>query len=137
MSGILANSLSKTMTVGLGPVGAVTGYVKGEQIALSGGTAPYSMTVPEGSTAVLADALFTPDKRGNFTVMDSAGNVLVIGCTVPVQSEAVNGLRFTEVTTAEVPTPPSTAAYLYLRDDGRLALKTATQTWLVVLEMEN
>lgn len=138
MAGILANSLSKTMTTGLGAIGAVSGFVRGEQVTLTvegGGSFSYALTRPEGSTVSLVNEnTFTPDVAGAYTVVASNGYVLVVTASLPLQSEAVNGLRMTEMPDSLVPLPPATAAYFFLREDGRLAVKTAMGTFLVSWE---
>jgi hypothetical protein len=139
MSGILANSSSKTMIAGDTAVDQTTsGFVELDEISLSTTGTPTSyawgIAKPAASTdrAVLssrtdASPVFTPDVEGYYTV-----TCVVNGTTVYILRIAVarvgtvstlSVLRFTPLTDASVPTPATGRSVYFSIDAGAMVEK--------------
>lgn len=134
MAGILANSISKTMTAGDTSVNnSVSGYVENEEVTLStsptGTTYQWELSLPSASTSARArlssttDATptFVPDIEGEYfiTCTVDATVYTFIATVLPVAtSNSVQVVRLQSLDSASVPAPTAaTAINLYKPSD--------------------
>jgi hypothetical protein len=118
MAGILANTVSVTMTSGTVD-GVQSGYITNEQVTLSadpsGSSYAWGAAKPGGSTSraalsssASATPVFTPDVAGTYTITcDVDGTVYVLRITVTAVAitSVANAHRMSPVTDNSVPTP--------------------------------
>lgn len=139
MAGILASSVSKTMTSGETAVDdAESGYVAGEQIALStfptGSSYTWGQAIPSGSTVAksalssktAAAPAFTPDVAGEYVItadVDGTAYVIRLSVTASSPSAYTGSATFPPVTDASVPTPSTGITVYNSSDQGGMALK--------------
>lgn len=144
MAGILANSVSVTMTAGETAVTkAVTGYVEDEEITLSvsptGTDYVWSITKPSGSTArsdlssdTGASVTFTPEADGYWMatcVVDSTTTYRIrIAVSAISQTTTIGAHRFSPIADASVPTPVLGATTYYSSDAGTMVEKRTDGT---------
>lgn len=142
MAGILANSVTNTMTTGTTDA-AVTGYLSGEAVTLSTNPAGtdyvWALSRPSGSTTrseltgtTGASVKFSPDVEGYYVVtctVDSSTvyvlriSVLAIGS---VADRSV--IRLAPILDAQVPTPATGVSLFCRSSTGLLAFKDSTGT---------
>lgn len=140
MAGILASSASKTMTPGeTQPDDAESGYVTGEQIALSvtpaATTFSWGIAKPSGATVRAnlsgttdATPVFTPDVAGFYvvtvTVDSSTSYVIRLSVTQVAITTAAEAVRFQPKADASVPAPARGEALFFSSNVSRLRVKT-------------
>lgn len=131
MSGILANSTSKTMVSGdTSADKSVSGYITGEQITLSvypaaTSSVAWAEAIPSGSAAARSalsastgtSVSFTPDVGGFYTITALVDGVTTYVLRLSVSAVAVSTpeevLRLQQVTDAQVPAPSGSTLALY------------------------
>jgi len=145
MAGILANSASKTMTVGTAD-NAVSGYLEREQIVLTtnptGTTYAWAIALPSGATsarsglsAASGDSVtFTPESAGTYTVtctVDGTTSYTIrVGCEPLAVVDSVDAVRFTQRADSTVTAPTNHAALALYNstDQGGLVTKNYAGT---------
>lgn len=142
MAGILANSVSKTMSAGdTSADNVVTNFVAGERITLSttptGSAYAWTISAPSGSSAARAalygdteaSPFFTPDVGGTFLVTcscDGTNYVLRITTQAAAVSEPAEALRFSPRSDTTIPAPAAGVALYYSSDQNALCVKDAS-----------
>lgn len=137
MSGILANSVSKTMVAGdTAADNTTSGFIALEEVALSTTGTPVSylwgLSKPSGSTArcalnstTAASPVFTPDVQGYYVVTcvidGTTTYILRVAVAQVADVTSLTTIRFLPIADASVPTPAT----------GRTVYYSSTQSAMV------
>lgn len=142
MSGILANSASKSMLSGTED-NAVSGYVSLESVTLATtethSSYQWSLAKPSASSGRSSlssttdpNPTFTPDAEGYFTVaclVDGTTTfILRIGVVAAAGVTTIGAIRLMPLADAQVPAPPTGASIYFSSDAGALVEKLSDGT---------